>query len=147
MMAEFNEDREEGWREGLHPVCVWPPDMTLHPPHPHPVTHTHLQPLTHTYNLTTSLANSLLFFRASQICQRIYELRLVRVNFFSLSFMCVFTVTVCCWSLSRQPAVPLWKELRAHSDQFLGWTETTHTQHTGTTRSQSLDLHPVPIHC
>ena len=29
--------------------------------------------------------------------------------------VCVFTVTVCCWPLSRQPAVPLWKELRAHS--------------------------------
>ncbi len=28
--------------------------------------------------------------------------------------------TVCCWSLPRQPAVPLWKELRAHTDQSLG---------------------------
>ena len=42
---------------------------------------------------------------------------------------------------------PPMKEVRAGTDQSLGWTETTHTHHTGTMRSQLLDLHLIPTHC
>ena len=50
-------------------------------------------------------------------------------------------------SLTRQPDVTLRNELRAHYFRSSDRPETRHTPHTGTTRSQLLDLHPVPTHC
>ena len=50
-------------------------------------------------------------------------------------------------TLSLHSLLLVSQELRAHTDQSLGWTETTDTQHTKITRSQLLDLHPIPTHC
>ena len=70
-------------------------------------------------------------------------------------YVCSVCVCVCVCAirhrsaadLGRQPAVSLWKEPMAHSDQYSGRVETTHTPHTNKARSQLLDLHPVPTRC